>query len=342
MTASIMHSEWRSPSNIALIKYWGKKKGQIPRNPSISFTLSEAYTQTRINVKEQGQLIDLYIDGQKNEAFAERIRKLMNGWHKNFPSLSRFSMDIETHNSFPHSTGIASSASGMSALVLCLLDLEYKIRGNKNRADVAQTSHLARLASGSASRSVIPYVALWGKTTLLRESSDKYAIEVVDVDRRFYDYHDDVVIISSEKKAVSSSAGHALMDVNIYAKARYQQANKNLCDLLDVLKTYDLERFCGIVEQEAMVLHALMMCSSPSYVLMKPGTLEGINIIQGYRKRTHIPVCFTLDAGPNIHLLYPHEYESDIKRDLMPELLTVSESDKVIKDRVGKGPIKIS
>ncbi len=337
-------AHWRSPSNIALIKYWGKKKNQIPQNPSISFTLQDAYTQTRVVCERSGSsnnAVSLYLDNELNEDFGVRIAKLLFSWKKTFKHVYNAGIEIHTHNSFPHSTGIASSASGMSALVKCIISLEIAMGGDKELGAVESVSSFARLASGSACRSVIPYWGLWGNTEGIEGSNDFYAVGVEGLDDRFKAYHDDVIIISSEKKSVSSSAGHRLMVGNRYAASRYKQARHHMSELLLAMKLYDLDRFCEIVEQEAMELHALMMCSSPSYILLKPKTLEAIDRIREMRRESGIPVCFTLDAGPNIHLLYPDEYKEKLSLFIEEQLRPLAVDGRIINDHVGAGPMAI-
>lgn len=175
---------WRSPSNIALVKYWGKKPGlQIPANPSISLTLEHCYSETSVAlVKKEGKSKDIelrfYFDGKENMAFRLRMLKFFDTVAKSFPLLQQYGLLIDSTNSFPHSSGIASSASAMSALALCLSDLQAQLDGKKSTGDKfwQQASHYARLGSGSAARSVYPYAAEWGKSKIIKGSSDEFAI----------------------------------------------------------------------------------------------------------------------------------------------------------------------
>lgn len=338
MNETTLHGgvKWQSPSNIALVKYWGKspKGPQIPQNPSISLTLSQCRTETSVFYEESDRFgLHFRFDGKENPEFQTKLVDFLKTQMVRFPFLNRMDLQIDSHNSFPHSSGIASSASSMSALVLCLLDIE-----NKNM-DLQEASRLARLASGSACRSVFPKAALWGAIEAFKGSSDEYAVSLEDqIDPIFKTYHDSILIVSDAKKAVSSRAGHALMDTNPYASTRYAVANRNIADLLAALKTGDLETFIKITESEAMQLHALMMCSNPSFILMKPNTLRIINTLYEFRRETDIPVCFTLDAGPNVHLLYPDQHAEMVERFIMDELEPYCHEGQWIADRVGNGP----
>lgn len=341
---------WRSPSNIALVKYWGKKSGvQIPANPSISFTLDACHSETSVSLIEKegkGKDIEMrfYFDGKTNMAFQLKMLKFFESIKKDFPFLSQYGLLIHSTNSFPHSSGIASSASAMSALSMCLCDLQQQVSGKKlsNEKFLQQASHYARLGSGSAARSVYPLIAEWGKASFVKGSSDNYALPMDDMlHKTFRTYQNTILIASSEEKKVSSRVGHSLMKTNPFAKTRYAQANTNLKELLGALKTGDLEKFGAITEEEAMTLHALMMCSTPSFVLMAPATLTMIDKIRRFREETKLPVYFTLDAGPNIHLLYPKNIANKVHDFIYADLAKHCEKGKMIFDNVGKGPKRI-
>jgi diphosphomevalonate decarboxylase len=149
------------------------------------------------------------------------------------------------------------------------------------------------------------------------------------------------LIVSGETKSVSSRAGHGLMEGNPYATARYAQANENIKNLLSALKSGDLDTFINITESEALQLHALMMCSNPSFILMKPNTLRIIEEVRNFRNETHIPLCFTLDAGPNVHLLYPESEAEKVEHFIKDNLAAYCVDNKWIADRVGDGPKKL-
>ncbi len=167
-------------------------------------------------------------------------------------------------------------------------------------------SHLSRLASGSACRSVYGGYVIWGNVPELAGTSDDFAIPVpFEVNPVFKGMKDAILVVSSKEKAVSSRAGHSLMEGHPYAGARYEMAMTNLLNLSEALRSGDFEEFVRITESEALNLHALMMSSHPSYLLIEPNTLNIVNAVRLFRKETKIPVCFTLDAGPNVHLLYP-------------------------------------
>lgn len=338
---------WKSPSNLAIIKYWGKHGIQLPRNPSISFTLDHAHTITKIDYERNDQSdgsLKFYFGGEENEAFGNRVDNFLSSIMDEVPWMRGLDLKIESSNSFPHSSGIASSASGMSALALCFCSIgkEYDERLQDEAYFLQLASHLSRLGSGSASRSVYPYMAQWGTYDKLAQSSDLFAVPYHEkIDPVFKSFHDDILIVSRREKSVSSTAGHALMEDNIYASNRYKQANERLDNLIDALHQGDLESFGKIAEDEALTLHALMMCSDPSYILMEPSSLDIIREVRQFRKETHLPVYFSLDAGPNIHLLYPDHIKADVEKLIHERLKKYCVDDLVIKDVVGKGPTQL-
>lgn len=340
---------WRSPSNLAIIKYWGKYGVQLPRNPSISFTLENAYTETTLEYYpqkgvEQGIALTFFFDDQPNEAFAARVQKFLENLTGIFPFLRQLQLVIRSSNSFPHSSGIASSASSMSALALCLCSLEHELFGTlpDDEAFRRKASFVARLGSGSASRSIFEIMSVWGETGEVEGSANEYAIPFAEeIYPVFRDYRDAILIVSRGEKSVSSRAGHELMNGNIYADNRYRQARQRFHSLLSALKTGDTHAFGRIAEAEAMTLHALMMTSNPPFILLQPNTLQLIQHVQAFRQDTGYPLYFSLDAGPNLHLLYPAAVEQEVNSFIEGDLRQYCQDEQWIADKVGKGPIQL-
>ena len=338
---------WKSPANIAIVKYWGKYGVQLPRNPNISFTLQKAVTTMRLQytpkkISNNNISLDFrFTETDKSEKFQKKMLAFMESVLHEFPFLTQWNMRIDSENSFPHSAGIASSASSMSALALCLCSLENRLGGKleeNSPAFLKRASHIARLASGSACRSVYPNMALWGKMKEVKGSSNLYAIDFSEhIHPVFKTYRDAILIASTSEKNVSSRMGHGLMNNNVYAAPRYKQARERMSALLEILKSGDTHAFGQIAEDEAMTLHALMMTSSPSFTLLKPNTLRMIEILREWRAVTHIPAYFSLDAGPNLHLLYPDECAEQVNDFIEKDLKPLCENEKIIYDRVGQG-----
>ncbi|MCU0450777.1 MAG: diphosphomevalonate decarboxylase [Bernardetiaceae bacterium] len=336
---------WQCPSNIALVKYWGKHGVQLPQNPSVSFTLQQACTQMELRYTPNGGpawTLNFWFEDQPNEKFREKIAQFLRSQAPEMPFLAGLDLQIRSRNTFPHSAGIASSASSMGALALCLSTLASQVAGHAPAPAefYRQASRWARLASGSACRSVYGGATVWGSTPAVPGSSDEFAVPLpTALHPEFADYHDTILIVSGAEKSVSSRAGHALMQGHPYAQVRYQQARTHTTTLVEVLANGDLATFIEIVENEALTLHGLMMNSSPSFTLMQPNTLAIIARLRAYRQATGIPVCFTLDAGPNVHLLYPAAHEAPVMAWVRDQLAPLCENGRYLPDQLGAGPI---
>ncbi len=338
---------WQSPSNIALVKYWGKTGRQLPVNPSLSMTLSNAVTITTLTAfprESEGEIeLGFWFEGNQNTAFGERMSRYLESVTDIFPWLRQVNLKIETRNTFPHSAGIASSASAFSALALCLCSLDSELSGIllEESEFRFKASYVARLGSGSACRSVFQGFTVWGPTKALPGSSDMLAVPVTDVHPVFTTLQDTILILNRNEKPVSSSEGHKRMDGHSFAAARIKQAGINTVQLLDAMKTGDKQTFMSIVENEAFTLHALMMTSANGFMLMEPETVRIITRIQQLRKETGLHICFTLDAGPNVHLLYFSDEIEQVNKLIVEDLLKNNKQNTRLDDFYGAGPVKV-
>jgi diphosphomevalonate decarboxylase len=340
-------SGWECPSNIALIKYWGKKQFQQPLNPSVSMTLQQSRTVISVDYfhkqKSKKMSLSYFFDDEQHPTFEDRYRQYLQNVSKYLPFLNHTELVIKSHNTFPHSAGIASSASSFGALALALCDMERSLFGTlADDSDfIEKASFLARLGSGSACRSVYGGFSLWGTTEDLMSSTDEAAISLNFILHPvFTNYCDSILLIDSGKKAVSSSAGHRLMEHHPFAAARIAQVHDNLKKMLVSLQTGKEQIFSALVEEEALTLHAMMLTSQPGFILLKPNSLEVIDRIRQFRNTTGMPVSFTLDAGANVHLLYPARLLSEIKPFIENQLAGFCQEGKIIHDTIGMGPVK--
>ena len=340
---------WKSPSNIALIKYWGKSEPQIPKNASISFTLKNCYTITTLEFKVKNTpsrkfSIKVVFDGKEEKGFEPKIELFFERILEYVPFILDYEFVIKTENSFPHSSGIASSASGMSALALCLMSMEQMLNPSMSKElFTKKASFLSRLGSGSAARSVEGPIVVWGQHPSIENSSDLYGTKLpFEVHPIFESFRDVVLLVDHGKKSISSTVGHKLMYDHPFAESRFKQANNNLEKIVPILKEGNLKNFIKIVESEALSLHAMMMTSNPYFVLMKPNTLKIIDKVWGFRKRTNADLCFTLDAGANVHLLFPDEQSEVIENFIITELSELCENNKYIIDGMGNGAERLT
>jgi len=334
--------EWSAPSNIALVKYWGKKKNQIPANPSISFTLNHCKTITKLEVVKKSETQDisfeLLFEGKPKEDFKPKIQKFLERIAPYCPYIKDYHFKIDTQNTFPHSSGIASSASGMAALAVNIMRLEKTIIPSiSDEYFYSKASFLARLGSGSACRSIKGEVVVWGNHDAILGSSDLFGVPFSEIHENFKNYQDTILLVDKGEKQVSSTLGHNLMHNHPYAEQRFAQAHENLTALKEVLTTGNIAEFIKIVESEALTLHAMMLTSMPYFILMKPNTLAIINALWNFRNKTQIPVCFTLDAGANVHVLYPAAVKEKVLQFIQDELVAYCQNGQYICDCIGTG-----
>ena len=348
---------WKTPSNIALVKYWGKQEPQIPENSSISFTLDACFTLTTLEYSkrqthhaeldsashENNFNFEIYFEGKKKDDFKPKIATFFKRIEQYVPFLKDFEFVIKSENSFPHSSGIASSASGMGALALCVMSLEKALNPTISEEYFnKKASFLARLGSGSACRSIEGPLIVWGSHPEIEGSSDLFGVKFpYKIHDNFKNYQDTILLVDEGEKQVSSTVGHQLMYNHPFAKQRFQQANENISKISKVLQSGDLSAFIAIVESEALSLHAMMMTSNPYFILMKPNTLKIINEIWEYRAQTNSNICFTLDAGANVHVLFPEKEKKIVNNFIKSNLMQYCQENHYICDSIGEGAKQI-
>lgn len=332
----------------SLSKVLGKYGDQMPQNPSLSFTLSQCHTTTTVKFtpkkkRDDKVAFDFLFEGKSQPNFHPKIETFFSRIAHYCPYVVDHNWIIESSNSFPHSSGIASSASSMSALSLGILSLEKQVKPEMSQDDFNQkASFLARLGSGSAARSICGPMMSWGISKAIPGSAQEWATPINEtLHPVFQSYQDTILIIDKGQKKVSSTLGHDLMQAHPYAQNRFAQAHQHTERLMAILAAGALDEFIPLVELEALTLHALMMASSPYFILMQPQTLAVINLIWAYREATQIPLCFTLDAGANVHLLYPEEYREKVQVFIAAELLCFCQEGQYIDDHVGNGAKKM-
>lgn len=328
-----------APSNIALVKYWGKHDNQIPANPSLSLTLNVCKTTTSVSFNKKSSpsdafSFDFFFENRPKESFRPKIQTFFERISTFLPFLKSYHFSIHSENTFPHSSGIASSASAMAALSKALMKIERMLQPEiTTDFFLRKSSFLARLGSGSACRSLYPGIVLWGKHADFQNSSDLFGIAYPKhIHPVFSNYCDTILIVDKGEKTVSSSLGHQLMQNHPFAENRFKQAFQHISMLSNAIETGDLETFISIVESEALTLHAMMMTSQPYFILMKPNTLKIIELIWNFRKQHHIPISFTLDAGANLHVLYPKTYEKVCSEFIISSLIDYCENKNYICD----------
>ncbi|MCW5854027.1 MAG: diphosphomevalonate decarboxylase [Anaerolineae bacterium] len=278
-------------ANIAFVKYWGVRDAalNLALNDSISMNLSDATTVTTV---EFGPLAEdtLAIDDQPaNAAQTARVSRHLD----HLRALAGVSLRarVVSRNSFPMGTGLASSAAGFAALTVAgaaALGLDLAER---------ELSAVARLGSGSACRSVPGGFTRWHAG---RDHASSYAETIAPPD--YWDLRDVLAVVSTEHKAVGSAEGHTLAQTSPFLGARLADLPRRLARVQDALLARDLPMLGEELEAEAIALHVLAMTSRPSILYWEPATLEIMRLCPVWRA-AGLLAYFTLDAGPNVHLI---------------------------------------
>lgn len=281
-----------APSNIAFIKFFGKMNEELrlPVNTSISMCLSDAFTTTTVEfspdyLSDSIEMTDGILSRAEKERIVEhldRIRKIAK---------NRLFAKVVTRNSFPKSSGIASSASGFAALTLAA---SSALNLNLNEKEL---SIIARLASGSASRSIPDGFVEWKKSNTSQES---YAYSLYPPD--YWDIYDIVVVVEKESKPVTTTDSHKLAAGSPFYKTRIIDMDNKVKTFKHALKRKDFHLTGEIIEGEALNMHAVMLTSHPPLLYWTEKTVSLMKEVWQWRKNG-TEVYFTLDAGPNLHLI---------------------------------------
>lgn len=301
-----MKATAKAPANIAFIKYWGKKneKLRFPMNSSISMNLSRAYTITTVKFDPKLKSDQVLIDGKKMERDEKaRISKHLD----RIRQLSKLKLfaKVTSKNNFPKGAGIASSASGFAALTVAATAAAGLRLSEKD------LSILARIGSGSACRSIPNGFVEW-KVGNSNESSYAYSLYKPD----YWDICDVIAVVGETSKKVSSTEGHTLAESSPFYKARISGMKNKIKEIKDALKKKDFVKFGEILEEEAINMHAVMMTSKPALYYWSPETLAVILSIIKWRN-IGLESYFTIDAGPNVHVICRAKNAARIKSRLI-------------------------
>jgi diphosphomevalonate decarboxylase len=297
--------------NIAFIKYWGNRDNllRLPANSSLSMNLGGLHTRTQVKFDETLEADVLSINGQPaNQISLKRVSTHLD-LLRDIAGKRSFAQ-VTSENNFPTGTGIASSASAFAALTLAActaLDLDLSME---------DLSRLARRGSGSACRSIPGGFVEWVAGT---GDHDSYAFSVAPPGH--WDLMDCIAIVSQEHKSVGSSHGHTLADTSPIQVARIADTPRRLELCKRAILNKDFDQLAPIVELDSNLLHAVMMTSTPGLLYWQPATVRLMRQVQMWRSQG-IPVCYTIDAGPNVHILTLNEYASKVN-DLLGEIQEV-------------------
>lgn len=327
----------RSPSNIAFIKYWGAKdlKRAIPANSSISMTLESCYSRCSVEHVDDGSSEheiywrpsqDVTEFAEAPPSFAARVRHHLDTLRRLTDCGGRFR--VATENSFPAAAGLASSASGFSALTLATLgalDLDYP---------VAKRSELSRLSgSGSASRSVLGGYVEWPEDGPGDGGAECYAVQLATADD--WPLANVIALVQTGPKTTSSLDGHRRARSSPYWRTRQRRLPARLAAVRRAIEARDFDLLGPVVEAEAIDLHCVAMTSHPPVFYWQPATLTVLEAVRQLRA-DGVAAWSTMDAGANVHVIC-QPADADTVADKLGAIESV---ERIIRDRVGSGPVR--
>ncbi len=291
--------------NIAHIKYWGNRDDdlRLPANGSISMNLAGLTTQTTVSLDPDLQRDKLVLNGQLEQGVAlTRVSTFLDVVRD--MAGSRSYAHIKSRNDFPTGAGIASSASAFAALALAA-SAAYGLELSEK-----DLSRLARRGSGSACRSVPAGFTEWQAGT---SDQDSFATSIAPADH--WQLMDVIAVIHSGVKKAGSTEGHHIAATSPIQAARVADAPRRLDICRQAIFAKDFERLASVIEQDSNLLHAIMLTSHPALYYWRGATMEVMNSVRGWREQG-IPCAFTIDAGPNVHVICPQDAAARVENHL--------------------------
>lgn len=304
-----------APANIAFIKYWSKKPGELflPNNNSISMTMSGCTTKTTIELTDgKDDVVEVKFYGQdfkqidmstiKNKNIYRQIYRIRN------LAGSKKKIRLRSENNFPADAGIASSASGFAALTAALL-LVYGLK--EKVEDKVELSRQIRLCgSGSSVRSAFGGFVEFEAG---HDHESSHAIQITD--EKHWKLVDIVAIVNSQKKKYGSSEGHTLAESSPYLKTRLIEMQDRIKKTRQAIIEKDLNRLGPLIEEDSISMHAVMMTSKPPLFYWEPGTIAILKEVMKWRDEGLMAYC-TVDAGPNVHVICEKKDAKEVEKRL--------------------------
>lgn len=312
----------KASSDIALVKYWGKKDEvlRLPENGSISFILDGLDTVTTVEFDARLKQDEVSIQGESEEGEAGRVSqqleriRILAGKH--------LYAKVMSQNTFPKGTGLSSSGSGFAALTIAAvsaigLDLSER-----------EISILARQGSGTACRCVCGGVVEWHDG----ENSDSSYSESI-YPATHWDIRDVVAVVDEGKKLVSSTAGHTTATTSPFFKERQRRIGEKIRAVKEAIAKRNFDDLGMLVEKEALEFHSILLTSATPMIAWYPGTMEVMLAVVAMRKEG-IKAYFTINTGFNVHVLTTPEFE-EVVRQRLEKLSLVK---KILRAKIGGPP----
>lgn len=328
-----MKATAQAPSNIAFVKYWGKSNNALtlPNNNSLSMNLESLHTITTVEFDEMysEDLVEIgffqesiqKVSGGKKQRVIDQLNRLRQ--LKNITTRCR----VRSINNFPADAGIASSASAFAALTAAAcaaLQLKPSLK---------ELSILTRLGgSGSAARSVPDGFTEWKRG---KNSNGSYAVELAPPSH--WDLVDIVLIVSQAEKSASSLEGHESAETSPYYPARLHELKQRVVRVRKAIMAKDFHTLGQEIEKDALSLHLTALTSVPPIWYWQPETIALIHEVYALR-RQGIEAYFTIDAGPNVHVICEQKNAQKIRKHFASQAYI----SKIFSSGVGKGAQIIS
>ncbi|XTX95938.1 diphosphomevalonate decarboxylase [Enterococcus faecium] len=294
----------RAYTNIALIKYWGKKNEELilPMNNSLSLTLDAFYTETEVIFSDSYMVDEFYLDGTlQDEKTTKKVSQFLDLFRKE-AGLS-LKASVISQNFVPTAAGLASSASGLAALAgACNTALKLGL-------DDLSLSRFARRGSGSACRSIFGGFVEWEKG---HDDLSSYAKPVPSDS-----FEDDLamvfVLINDQKKEVSSRNGmRRTVETSSFYQGWLDSVEGDLYQLKQAIKTKDFQLLGETMERNGLKMHGTTLAAQPPFTYWSPDSLKAMDAVRQLRKQG-IPCYFTMDAGPNVKVLVENSHLSEVQ-----------------------------
>lgn len=321
----------RVPTNIALLKYWGKddERTQWPANDSLSMTL-DLYTETSAQIIKEGPS-RVTFNGEVKRKFYDKPLKFIDFLAKQLGYVDN--LEIRSHNQFPSSCGIASSASGLGALTLaaiaCWTQSASMTELNERGFSLQRIAGLARMGSGSACRSFSGGFVHWQKG----KSFDTQSVAQIK-SRDNWKLRDCIVILSDVEKKVSSTLGHRAAWNSPLFTQRLKYIPNRLKAMKSAIANSDLSLLGPLIEEDAFEMHEVVSTSGKGFAYLTKDSRDFMDWFKKIREQHKIKAYMTVDAGPNIHIIYEEQDR--------PLLLEVINQYKYIDVGISSGPEIIS
>jgi len=314
-----------SHPNIAFIKYWGNVNDnlRIPANGSISMNLKDLRTETEVHFSSELNTDELVLNKKKvSGAGFDRVSNMLD-IVRNMAEIELFAKVVST-NDFPTGSGIASSASAFSALTLA------SSRAAGLDLDETELSRLARTGSGSASRSIPGGFVEW-----FQGDDHKSSFSESIASAEHWDLVDNIAVISKDHKKIGSTSGHLLAKTSPIQAGRVADTERRLEICRKAILNKDFFALAEISEIDSNLLHSVMMTSTPPLIYWQPATIEIMKSVTEWRA-TGLEVFYTIDAGPNVHVISP----AGISQKVAAKIREVEDVQDVITSFAG-GPAQI-